>query len=349
MSSSKTKTTRPNGHTRLIAPRVTFGETLARLGTKNRRLVVLDADLSTSTKTSLFRDRFPNRFFQMGIAEQNMVGAAAGLSLQGFIPIVSTFAAFATRAWEQFRLSVAVPKLNVKLVVTHAGVTVGADGVSAQMTEDIALMRTLPHVTVLSPADAIETSSALVSAINHIGPVYLRLGRPAVPVIHSSRDKFRIGRAEVLSPGTDVTLIATGLMVAPTLTAAHKLKTQGVSSEVINLSTIKPLDHRTILKSVSRTQAVVTAEDHQQAGGMGSAVAELLAQNLPSPIEMVALDDTFGQSGTSEELAAKFGLTPQHIITAATKALSRKTNPLPSRKSTPAKPSQTSLTNQASL
>ena len=308
----------------LIAPRNAFGDVLVELGKINKNLVVLDADLNSSTKTNLFKKQFPRRFFQMGIAEQNMIGVSAGLAIQGLIPVVSTFAVFATRAWEQFRLSVAIPKRNVKLVVTHAGVSAGPDGVSAQMTEDIALFRSLPNVVVISPADAQETKLALKAAINHQGPVFIRLVRSKLPQVFTSNSDFSIGKAKVLIKGQDVTLIATGSMVCKALEASSILKKQNLKAQVIILSTIKPLDKKTILKSAIKTGAFVTIEEHQQAGGMGSAVAEFITQIHPIPIEMIAIKDVFGESGTEEQLLKKTGLTTEKIIATTRKVLSRK-------------------------
>ena len=307
-----------------IAPRDTFGQTLVELGSTHKNLVVLDADLSSSTKTSLFKKRFPNRFLQMGIAEQNMIGAAAGLATQNFIPVVSTFAAFASRAWEQFRLSVAISNKNVKLVVTHAGVSIGPDGVSAQMTEDISLFRSLPNVIVLSPADAQETKLALKAAVKHQGPVFIRLGRSKLPQIFKPNSNFKLGKAKILIQGQDISIIATGSMVCKALEASALLKRQNITTQVINLSTIKPLDKKLILRSALKTGAFVTVEEHQQAGGMGSAVAELISQTHPIPIQMVAIKDVFGESGTEDQLLIKTGLTTSKIVTAAKKVLTLK-------------------------
>lgn len=300
-----------------IATREAYGRALARLGEEYPDIVVLDADLSKSTKTEVFARQFPDRFFNMGIAEQNMMGTAAGLALSGKIPFVSSFAVFATgRAFEQIRNSIAYPALNVKIAASHAGISVGEDGASHQSVEDIALMRVLPNMTVLVPCDARETEQAVRAAAGITGPVYLRLGRPSVPVIYGEDYVFHPGRADTLREGTDVTIAATGLMVWEALQAAGQLQTEGIQATVLNISTIKPLDVETLVAAAARTQAVVTAEEHSVIGGLGSAVAEVLAEHCPVPVRRVGLADTFGESGRPEELLRKYGLTADRIVSA---------------------------------
>lgn len=308
-----------------IATREAYGKALVRLGEENKDIVVLDADLAKSTKTIDFAKAFPERFFDMGIAEQNMIGTAAGLALSGKIPFVSSFAIFATgRAFEQLRNSVAYPKLNVKVAATHAGVTVGEDGASHQSVEDIALMRALPNMTVIVPADAVETEQAVRKAAEYQGPVYIRLGRSGVPVIYDENYRFEIGKAHILREGSHVTLIAAGIMVSAALEAADLLAREGIEAEVINLSTIKPLDAQTLLQSLRKTGCAVTAEEHSIIGGLGSAVAELAAENYPVPIIRVGIKDVFGESGKPAELLEKYGLTPLDLVRAAREVLQRK-------------------------
>lgn len=300
-----------------ISTREAYGRALARLGEENPDIVVLDADLAKSTKTEIFARQFRDRFFNMGIAEQSMMGTAAGLALSGKIPFVSSFAIFATgRAFEQIRNSIAYPALNVKIAASHAGISVGEDGASHQSVEDIALMRVLPNMTVIVPCDARETEQAVRAAAGIPGPVYLRLGRPSIPVIYGEDYVFRPGRADILREGTDVTIAATGLMVWEALQAADQLQLEGIKSTVLNVSTIKPLDVETLVAAAARTQAVVTAEEHSIIGGLGSAVAEVLAEHCPVPVRRVGLADTFGESGRPEELMHKYGLTAGHIVAA---------------------------------
>lgn len=308
-----------------IATRQAYGQALVKLGAENKDVVVLDADLSKSTKTELFARAFPERFFNMGIAEQNMIGTAAGLALAGKIPFVSSFAIFATgRAFEQVRNSIAYPALNVKIAASHAGISVGEDGASHQSIEDLALMRVLPNMSVIVPADAAQTAAAVVAASAHQGPVYLRLGRPAVPQLYSQDYEFHLGRADVLQDGQDAAVIACGLMVAPALEAAALLAPRGVTVRVINMATIKPLDVEAVVRAARETGAVVTAEEHSIIGGLGSAVAEVLVEKYPVPMQRVGIRDTFGESGRPQELLEKYGLTARHIVEAVERTLREK-------------------------
>ncbi|MFP5528234.1 transketolase family protein [Peptococcus simiae] len=307
------------------ATRDAYGKALADLGHIREDIVVLDADLSGSTKTALFAKDFPDRFFNMGIAEQNMIGTAAGLAASGYTPFASTFAVFACgRAYDQIRNSVCYPNLPVKICASHAGLTVGEDGGSHQMIEDLALMRVLPNMTVLVPADGPETAQAVIAAADHPGPVYMRLGRPKVPVITDTADPFVIGKAGVLREGIDVTLVACGIMVAQALEAADLLADRGISATVLNMATIKPLDKEALVHWAETTGAIVTAEEHNVLGGLGGAVAETLGQACPVPLEMVGIQDQFGQSGSPAALLEAYGLTPQAIADAAARAIDRK-------------------------
>ncbi|MDK2925332.1 MAG: transketolase [Bacillota bacterium] len=308
-----------------IATRDAYGEALVELGRERRDVVVLDADLSKSTKTASFAKIFPERFFNMGIAEANLMGTAAGLAAAGKTPFVSTFAVFATgRAFDQVRNSIAYPHLNVKICATHAGITVGEDGASHQSIEDIALMRSLPGMTVIVPADGPETKQAVRAAAEYKGPVYIRLGRSGVPVIFDTDYKFTIGRAVVLRQGEDVALLACGIMVAEALEAARQLAEKGIRAAVLNVSTIKPLDVEAVVKAARATGAVVTCEEHNIIGGLGSAVAEVLGEECPVPLERIGVRDTFGQSGKPAELLEHYGLTAAHIVRAAERAVARK-------------------------
>jgi transketolase len=309
----------------MMATRDAYGETLAELGAENGNIVVLDADLSGSTKTGVFAKKFPERFFNMGIAEANMVGTAAGLAAAGKIPFVSTFAIFAAgRAWEQIRQSVAYPKANVKIVPTHGGVTVGEDGGSHQSVEDIAIMRAIPNMTVIVPADGPETKQAIRAAAVYRGPVYIRLGRNKVPTVFDDGYRFQIGKGVEVAAGTDLTFITTGLMTAQAVTAADLLSKEGISARVVHLATIKPLDEELILKAARETGAIVTAEEHSVIGGLGGAVAELLSEKQPVTVKRVGINDRFGTSGKAEELLKYFGLTPEGLVDAAREVLSRK-------------------------
>ena len=309
----------------MIATRDAYGKTLVELGRENTRIVALDADLSGSTKTAQFAKEFPERFFNAGIAEANMVGMAAGLAAGGMIPFASTFAVFAAgRAFEQIRQSVAYAKLNVKIVATHGGITVGEDGGSHQSVEDLAIMRALPHMTVLCPADGPETEAAIRAVAKYDGPVYVRLGRSKVPVIFENGCDFTIGKGHVLRDGTDLTFITTGLMTAQALEAAAILAEGGIQARVLHLGSIKPFDADLVVKAARETGAVVTAEEHSVIGGLGGAVCETLCESHPVPVERVGLRDEFGQSGTAEELLAHYGLTPAHLVEAAQRVLQKK-------------------------
>jgi transketolase len=302
-----------------------YAETLVELGKERNDIVVLSADLSSSVKTSKFAKHFPERHFNIGIAEQNMVSMAAGMAAAGKTVFVSTFAIFGTgRVYDQIRQSVAYPKLNVKIVLTHAGITVGGDGATHQMIEDLALMRVLPNMTVISPADAVETRKAVRAAATHDGPVYIRLGRAEVPTLTAPEDPFEIGKASVLREGTDLTLIGTGIMVEKCILAAEELKKHGIEARVINLSTIKPLDRKTLIKAARETGAIVTAEEHNVALGMGSAIALALVETVHVPMKRVGIPDTFGESGSPDELLTKYGLTVENIVDAAHDVMGRK-------------------------
>ncbi|MDR1404851.1 MAG: transketolase family protein [Candidatus Methanoplasma sp.] len=308
-----------------IAQRDYYGKALSCLAGTNPNVVVLDADLADSTKTSEFRKIAPERFIEIGIAEQNMIGTASGLAASGKTVFASTFAVFASgRCWEQIRLAVAYPKLNVKIVATHCGISVGEDGASHQALEDIALMRVLPNMTVISPADAYETYAATKAIADFNGPVYMRLGRSEFPAVTDENAEFVIGRASVLREGTDVTLVGTGQMVALCIEAAEALREDGIDAEVINMSTIKPFDTETLGKSLNKTGSLVTAEEHSIIGGLGSAAAEFLSREMPVPLEMIGTKDTFGESGAPDQLFKKYGLTPEDIAEAAKRSLARK-------------------------
>ncbi len=297
-----------------IATREAYGQALIELS-KNEKVVVLDADLAKATKTAEFKKECPERFFDMGIAEQDMIGTAAGLAVSGKIPFASTFAIFAAgRAFEQIRNSVAYPKLNVKIAATHAGITVGEDGGTHQSVEDISLMRSIPNMVVLNPADAIEAKAAIFAAAEYYGPVYIRLGRAATPAIHDENYKFKLGKGEVLRDGKDVAIIATGLMVAKALEAAEQLKQEGINATVVNIHTIKPLDKDLIVNVAKETGKVVTVEEHSVIGGLGSAVCEVLSQELPTKTKLIGLNDTFGQSGTPNDLLKYYKLTVENIV-----------------------------------
>lgn len=309
-----------------IATRESYGNTLTELGKEMPNLVVLDADLAGATKTGIFKKAFPERHIDCGIAEADMVGVAAGLSTMGFVPFASSFAMFAAgRAFEQIRNSVAYPHLNVKIAATHAGITVGEDGATHQCLEDIALMRVLPGMTVISPADAVEAVAALKAALEMTGPCYLRFGRYAVPVLHDPDTyRFEIGKGEVLRDGSDVTIVANGILVSMALTAADTLAAEGISARVINIHTVKPLDTELLCAAAAETGAVVTAEEHNIIGGLGSAVAETLAENCPVPMVRVGVRDSFGRSGKVPELLALYGLTPEALCDAARRAVAAK-------------------------
>lgn len=305
-----------------IATRDAYGKALVKLGQVNDDVVVLDADLSKSTKTNDFFKAYPNRFFNMGIAEQNLVGAACGFAAAGKIPFASTFAMFATgRAFEVIRNSVCYPKLNVKICATHAGITVGEDGGSHQSVEDISLMRSVPNMTVLVPADGIEAEKMILEAAKFNGPMYVRLGRSAVPTLFDENYEFKIGKGAVLRDGNDATIIACGIMVNEALVAADMLKEENIDVRVINMSTIKPIDTELIVSAAKETKAIVTAEEHSIIGGLGSAVSEVVSENHPIIVKKVGMNDTFGESGTPNELLEKYGLTAKNIAEKVRQAL----------------------------
>lgn len=299
-----------------------FGEALVNLARKNKNLVVVSADLAESTRVSDFAKKYPERFVEVGVAEQNMLGVAAGLALAGKVPIAASFAAFSPgRNWDQLRVSVCYSKANVKIIGSHTGLGAGEDGASHQALEDIAITRCLPNLVVIAPADYHETKKALAAAIAYNGPVYLRLSRQNTAVFTNEKSPFKIGQAQVLKKGQDITLIACGPMVSEALEAAKKLASENISAEVINCHTIKPLDQKTILASVKKTKKVVSIEDHQIHGGMGSAVAEMLAENFPVPMKLLGVNDTFGESGVPAELYKKYGLSQENIISTIKKML----------------------------
>ena len=298
-----------------IATRESYGNALAELGAEYENLVVLDADLAAATKTGIFKKAFPDRHIDCGIAECNMMGIAAGLATTGKIPFASSFAMFAAgRAFEQVRNSIGYPKLNVKIGATHAGISVGEDGATHQCNEDIALMRTIPGMVVINPADDVEAKAAVRAAIEHEGPVYLRFGRLAVPVINDTPDyKFELGKGVVLREGKDVTIIATGLPVSECLAAADKLAADGIDAKVINIHTIKPLDEDLVVKAAKETGKVVTVEEHSVIGGLGSAVCDVLSEKCPTQVMKIGINDTFGESGPAVELIKKYGLDADSI------------------------------------
>lgn len=298
-----------------IATRESYGNALAELGAQYPNLIVLDADLAAATKTGIFKKAFPDRHIDCGIAECNMVGIAAGLAATGKIPFVSSFAMFAAgRAFEQIRNSVGYPKLNVKIGATHAGISVGEDGATHQCNEDIALMRTIPGMVVINPADDVEAKAAVKAAIEHVGPVYIRFGRLAVPVINDTPDyKFEIGKGVVLREGKDITIIATGLCVSESLAAAELLAKDGIDAKVINIHTIKPLDEDLIVKAAKETGKVFTVEEHSVIGGLGSAVCDCLSEKAPTKVVKIGINDVYGESGPAVELVKKYGLDSEGI------------------------------------
>lgn len=308
------------------ATRDGYGEGLLKLGEKNGNVIVMDADLAGATKTGVFKKAYPDRFFDAGIAEGNMIGIAAGLSTTGFTVFASSFAMFAAgRAFEQIRNSIGYPHLNVKIAATHAGISVGEDGASHQCCEDIALMRTIPGMTIINPADWVEAEAAVFAAAEYNGPVYLRFGRLAVPQIFDEENyKFEIGKGVKLTDGNDAAILATGLMVNEALIAAEALKKEGINARVINIHTIKPLDEEIVLTAAKECGCVVTAEEHNIIGGLGGAVCELLSEKLPTPVVRVGVNDTYGRSGPAKELLHIYGLDSDHIISAAKEAIARK-------------------------
>ena len=308
-----------------VAMREVYGKTLVELGSENRDIVVLDADLSASTMTKYFAKEFPDRFYDCGIAEQNMVGIAAGLASSGKIPFASTFAVFLPgRCFDQVRVSIAQPSLNVKLVATHGGISVGEDGSTHQAVEDLSLITSLPGFTVIVPADGIETAQAVRTAASSHGPFYIRLPRLKTPILYGDDYKFEIGKASEMRPGSDVTITAIGIMVAMALDAAENLEKEGIDCRVVNMSTLKPVDETAIIKAAKETGAIVTAEEHLEHGGLASAVAQVLVNNSPAPVESVAVKDTYAESGTPAELLEKYGLTAGGIEQAVKKVFKRK-------------------------
>jgi len=302
-----------------------FGAGLAELGKTNPDVVALCADLTGSLKMDAFAKENPDRFFQVGIAEANMIGLAAGMTIGGKIPFTGTFANFATgRVYDQIRQSVAYSNKNVKICASHAGLTLGEDGATHQILEDIGLMKMLPNMVVINPCDYNQTKAATIAIAKHEGPVYLRFGRPAVPNFTPADQEFEIGKAIMLNEGKDVSIFATGHLVWKAIEAGQALAEMGISAEIINIHTIKPLDAQAVLSSVRKTRCVVTAEEHQKNGGLGDSIAQLLGEHFPAPIEMVAVNDSFGESGTPDELMKKYGLETPNIIAAVQKVMSRR-------------------------
>jgi len=302
-----------------------FGAGLLELGRKNPNVVALCADLMGSLKMDAFAKEFPDRFFQVGIAEANMMGIAAGMTIGGKIPFTGTFANFSTgRVYDQIRQSIAYSNKNVKICASHAGLTLGEDGATHQILEDLGMMRMLPGMTVINPCDYNQTKAATIAIADYQGPVYLRFGRPVVPIFMPADEPFVIGKAILLNPGADVSIFATGHLVWKAIEAGEILAQKGIEAEIINIHTLKPLDEAAILQSVQKTGCAVSAEEHQLNGGLGDSIAQLLGRNLPSPLEMVGVHDSFGESGVPEELMEKYGLTAGAIADAAQKAMSRK-------------------------
>lgn len=307
------------------ATREGYGAALVKLGEKYDNLIVMDADLAAATKTGMFKKAFPDKFYDAGIAESNMIGIAAGLAATGHIVFASSFAMFAAgRAFEQVRNSIGYTHLNVKIGATHAGISVGEDGASHQCCEDIALMRTIPGMVILNPADDVEAEKAVFAAAEYEGPVYLRFGRLAVPRIFDEDYDFQIGKGVELTEGNDVAIIATGLMVNEALMAAEELKKEGINARVINMATIKPLDKDIVIKAAKETGAIVTAEEHNVIGGLGGAVSEVICENYPVPVVKLGVEDTFGRSGHAVELLHLYGLDAEHIVAKAKQAIAMK-------------------------
>lgn len=309
-----------------IATRESYGNALVELAEKYPQLCVLDADLAAATKTAIFKKKYPERFYDCGIAEANMMGVAAGLAATGMIPFASSFAMFAAgRAYEVIRNSIGYPHLNVKIGATHAGISVGEDGATHQCNEDIALMRTIPGMTIINPADDVEAKAAVKAAAEFVGPVYMRFGRLAVPVFNNPDTyKFELGKGITLREGTDITIIATGLMVSPAIEAGEILAGSGISAEVINIHTIKPIDREIIINSAKKTHLVLTVEEHSVIGGLGSAVSDVLCENLPTKVVKIGVNDVYGYSGPAVELLKKFGLTSDNIVKTAIDAVKSK-------------------------
>ena len=301
-----------------IATRDSYGNALKELGAEVQDLVVLDADLAGATKTGTFQKAFPERHFDFGIAEANMVCAAAGMSTAGLVPFASTFAMFAAgRAFEQIRNSIGYPHLNVKIGATHGGISVGEDGASHQCCEDFGLMRTIPGMIVMSPADDVEAKAMVRAAYEHVGPVYIRFGRAAVPVIHDEDFKFQIGKGEVIKDGTDVAIIANGLMVYEAMVAAEELAKDGINAMVINMATIKPLDEELVVEAAKKCGKIITCEEHSVIGGLGEAVCSCLSEKLPTPVRRIGVNDEFGHSGPAGALLKQFGLCAEHVVEVA--------------------------------
>lgn len=309
-----------------LATREAYGKALVELGKENKNIVVLDADLSKSTKTADFAKVYPERFINIGIAEGDLMATAAGLSTCGKIPFASTFAMFAAgRAFEQIRNSICYPELNVKIAATHAGLTVGEDGASHQAIEDLSLMRSIPNMTVICPCDDVEAMACIKAAAEYVGPVYIRLGRSSVPTLNDEATyKYEIGKSVVLKEGKDISIFATGIMVAEAMKAAELLAKDGIIAEVINVHTIKPIDEEGIINSVKKTGAAVTCEEHNVIGGLGSAVCEVLCENYPVPVKRVGVMDTFGESGKPAELLKEYGLTAEAIVSAVKEVIGKK-------------------------
>jgi len=308
-----------------VSLREAYGKTLCELARENPDVVVLDADLSQSTMTRFFAEEFQGRFFDCGIAEQNMIGIAAGLAASGKLPFASTFAVFAPgRCFDQIRMSISQPRLNVKLVATHGGISVGEDGTSHHSVEDLALICSLPGFTVIVPADAIETAQAVKTAAANYGPFYIRLSRPKLPLVFSESYQFNLGKAAILREGTEATIIAIGIMVKAALEAAEQLEPEGINCQVLNMSTLKPIDEAAIVRAAAETGAIVTAEEHLEHGGLGGEVARVVARACPVPMEFVAIKDTYARSGKAAELLQKYGLTARDIAQAVRTAVKRK-------------------------
>ena len=302
-----------------------FGAGIAELGRSNPKVVALCADLVASLKLDTFIKENPERFIQVGIAEANMIGVSAGLALSGFIPYATTFANFGSgRVYDQIRQSVAYSGTNVKICVSHAGLTLGEDGATHQILEDLAMMRAMPEMTVINPCDYIQTKAATIAIADYNGPVYLRFGRPVMPIFTADDQKFEIGKAWTVNEGKDVSIFATGHLVWEAILAGEMLEKEGIDAEIINIHTIKPLDNEAILKSASKTRCVVTAEEHQLNGGLGDAVCQLLSRNMPTPVEMIGVNNSFGESGTPAQLMEKYGLNAKSIVESVRKVMSRK-------------------------